>query len=415
MINTSHPGTTPLDTETASDLDSTTGQAGTIGDWAASLAKLLRVAFREVDTDRKRAKASIAKASSLLRVQIERSSFDPVHNRVYLEQDAEGQIRSDRLEIRCRRKDRREVWAKVSTSAAPGAGRLLLCLIAIDVTRRKQAAEALGDAQADLAHVARLATMGELAASIAHEINQPIGAIATPAAACLRWLERDKPDLDEAREGLIRVERAARRARDVVRGLTALAKRSGPQQSEVDMDNAIEEVLSFVRSEIIVHGITLHSDLHAGNRSVYGDRVQLQQVLLNLIMNGIEAMSATADLPRILSVSSELTATGGMLMTVEDTGAGLDPAIADHIFDGFFTTKPDGMGMGLSICRSIIEAHGGQIWASPCAPHGAIFQFILPALHEMELHVQHGQPCRQPHDETYPELTAHNRLRHAKS
>jgi len=356
MINTSHPETTPHDTETASDLDSAPGQAGTIGDWAASLAKLLRVAFREVDLDRERAKASIAKASLLLRVQIERSSFDPAHNRA-------------------------------------SAGRLLPSLIAIDVTRRKRAAEALGDAQADLAHVARLATMGELAASIAHEINQPISAIATQAAACLRWLERDKPDLDEAREGLVRVERDARRARDVVRGLTTLAKRSRPQQSVVDIDNAIEEVLSFVRSEIILHGITLHSDLHAGNRSVYGDRVQLQQVLLNLIMNSIEAMSATADLPRTLTLSSELTATGGMLMTVQDTGAGLDPAIADRIFYGFFTTKPNGMGMGLSICRSIIEAHGGQIWASPCAPHGAIFQFILPALHEMELHVQ---PYHQP-------------------
>ena len=358
MINTSHPGTAPHDTETASDLGSATGQAGTIGDWAASLAELLRVAFREVDTDRERAKASIAKASSLLRVQIERSSFDPA---------------------------------------------------------QEQAEKAIGDAQADLAHVARLATMGKLAASIAHEINQPISAIATQATACLRWLERDKPDLDEAREGLVRVERDARRARDVVRGLTALAKRSRPQQSEVDVDDAIEEVLSFVRSEIILHGITLHSDLHAGNRSVCGDRVQLQQVLLNLIMNSIQAMSATADLPRILSVSSELTATGGMLMTVEDTGAGLDPAIADRVFDGFFTTKPDGMGMGLSICRSIIEAHGGRIWTSPCAPHGAIFQFILPALHERELHVQHGQPYRQPHDETYPELTAYNRSWHAKS
>ena len=164
------------------------------------------------------------------------------------------------------------------------------------------------------------------------------------------------------------------------------------------MDNAIEEVLSFVRSEIIRHGITLHSDLHAGNRSVYGDRVQLQQVLLNLLMNSIEAMSATSDLPRILSVSSELTATGGMLMTVEDTGAGLDPAIADRIFEGFFTTKPNGMGMGLSICRSIIEAHGGEIWASPSVPKGAVFQFILPALHEVDLHAQPGQPYRQPHD-----------------
>jgi C4-dicarboxylate-specific signal transduction histidine kinase len=233
MINTSHQGTTPHDTETASDLDSATGQVGTIGDWAASLAKLLRVAFREVDTDRERAKASIAKASSLLRVQIERSSFDPA---------------------------------------------------------QKQAEEALGDAQADLAHVARLATMGELAASIAHEINQPMSAIATQATACLRWLERDKPDLDEAREGLVRVERDARRARDVMRGLTTLAKRSRPQQSEVDIDNAIDEVT--VRSEII-HGTLLAIPCWR----LHGDRVQLQQVLLNLIMGSIQAMSATAGLP----------------------------------------------------------------------------------------------------------------------
>jgi hypothetical protein len=193
MINASHPGTTPHDAETASDLDPATGQAGTIGAWAASLAKLLRVAFREVDTDRERAKASIAKASSLLRVQIERSSFDPAHNRLHLEQDAEGQIRSDRLENRRRREDRREVWAKVSTSAAPGAGRLLLCLIAIDITRRKQAAEALGDTQADLAHVARLAWELRAARSLARLLcNQGRPADTT---ACL------KPVYDRFTEG----------------------------------------------------------------------------------------------------------------------------------------------------------------------------------------------------------------------
>jgi hypothetical protein len=193
MINTSPRGTTPHDTETASDLDPATGQAGTIGDWAASLAKLLGVAFREVDTDRERAKASIAKASSLLRVQIERSSFDPAHNRLHLEQDAEGQIRSDRLENRRRREDRREVWAKVSASAAPGAGRLLLCLIAIDITRRKQAAEALGDTQADLAHVARLAWELRAATSLARLLcNQGRPADAT---ACL------KPVYDRFTEG----------------------------------------------------------------------------------------------------------------------------------------------------------------------------------------------------------------------
>ena len=245
-----------------------------------------------------------------------------------------------------------------------------------------------GSAPADLAHVARLATVGELAASIAHEINQPLGAIAVQATASLRWLQRDQPDLDKAREGLIRIERDALRAGAVVRGLATLVKRSGPQLSEVDMANAIEEVLTLVGGEMQHHDITLHSDIYTGNRPVYGDRVQLQQVLLNLIKNGMEAMSIRTDGPRILSVSSKPTATGGVLVTIADTGSGIDPAIGDHIFDAFVTTKPSGMGMGLSICRSIIEAHGGQIWASPCTPRGAIFQFILPALHEVELRVQ---------------------------
>jgi C4-dicarboxylate-specific signal transduction histidine kinase len=245
-----------------------------------------------------------------------------------------------------------------------------------------------GGTPADLAHVARLATMGELAASIAHEINQPLGAIAVQATASLRWLQRDQPDLEKVREGLVRIERDALRAGAVVRGLATLVKRSGPQLSDVDMADAIEEVLAIVSSEMKSLGITLHNDIHTGNRPVYGDRVQLQQVLLNLIKNGMEAMSITTDGPRILSVSSKPTATGGVLVTIADTGAGIDPAIGDHIFDAFVTTKSSGMGMGLSICRSIIEAHGGQIWASPSAPRGAIFQFILPALHEVELRVQ---------------------------
>jgi C4-dicarboxylate-specific signal transduction histidine kinase len=337
-MDTPHPGTPRHDPETApetaSDPEAATGRASAVGDWAASLANLLRAAFREVDTDRERAKASLAKASSLLRVQIE-LSFDPAddphpHGRPHGRRPAE---------------------------AAPDS------------------------AQADLAHVARLATMGELTASIAHEINQPLGAIATQATACLRWLERDKPDLARAREGLVLIEREARRAGDVVRGVRSLARRSDAQQSEVDLDNAIEEVLSLVRSEIGRHGVTLRSDLQVGNRRVHGNRVQLQQVLLNLVMNSIEAMSTTADRPRVLSVSSEPTAFGGILVTVEDSGAGLDPAIGDRIFNAFSTTKPNGMGMGLSISRSIIEAHGGRIWASPSAPQGAIFQFFLPALH----------------------------------
>ena len=249
-----------------------------------------------------------------------------------------------------------------------------------------------GNAQANVAHVARLATMGELAASIAHEINQPLGAIASQATACLRWLKRDKPSLDKVQEGLARIEREAMRAGAVVRGLATLVKRSGPQPSEVDVNSAIEEILPLICSEMRQHDVTLHCDLYPGNRPIYGDRVQLQQVLLNLMKNGIEAIGETADLPRVLSVSSKLTASGGVLVTVEDTGPGLDPAIGDRIFDAFVTTKPDGMGMGLSICRSIIEAHGGQIWASPRVPHGTFLQFILPALHEMEMRMQqHGR------------------------
>jgi signal transduction histidine kinase len=234
------------------------------------------------------------------------------------------------------------------------------------------------DAQPDRERAARLVMLGELTASIAHEVNQPLAAIAIQANACLRWLGRDAPDLRETREGLLRIERAAMRAVDVIRGLVALAKRSGPQLTEIDMNKAVEEVLTLARSEIRKHDIKLASNLSAELRPVHGDRVQLQQVLLNLIMNSIESLRATLDLPKVLSISSEPHEAGGVLVTVEDTGAGLEPAVGERIFDPLFTTKPDGMGMGLAICRSIIDAHGGRIWAEPRVPHGAVFRFILP-------------------------------------
>jgi C4-dicarboxylate-specific signal transduction histidine kinase len=237
---------------------------------------------------------------------------------------------------------------------------------------------------ADLAHLARLSTTGKLAASIAHEIKQPLAAITIQANACLLWLKRGNPDLDEVREGLARIEQAAMRAGDVIRALRTLAERSEPQPAEVDIDSAIEEVLTLARSEIRRHEITLHSDLDTRGRSVIGDRVQLQQVLLNLIMNSVEAMRATVALPRVLSVSTQLGETGDVLVTVEDTGPGIDPAIGHRIFDSLFTTKPDGLGMGLATCRSIIDAHGGRLWASPRAPHGTIFRFIVPGTDGME-------------------------------
>jgi signal transduction histidine kinase len=248
----------------------------------------------------------------------------------------------------------------------------------MDITERRRAEEALRDSQAELARVARLTTMGELAASLAHEINQPLAAIVTNGDAALRWLDRDKPDLEEARRTLLGIVRDGKRAGGVVRGLRALVKRSEPERIQFDINDAIDEMLALTRSELQRHGVVLHTNLSAGDRPVFGDRVQLQQVLLNLIMNGIEAMKAVPAQTRELTVSSALAEAGHVLVAIEDTGTGLDPTIAERIFEPFFTTKSDGLGMGLSICRSIVEAHGGRLWASPRTPHGTALRFIIP-------------------------------------
>ena len=234
-------------------------------------------------------------------------------------------------------------------------------------------------AQAELARVGRLTTMGELVVSIAHEVNQPLTGIVTNGDACLSWLNRDEPNLDEARDAVSSMVQDGKRAAQVIENLRALARRSRPQFARLDLNGAIQEILVLTRTELIQHNVALHADLANTDRSVFGDRVQLQQVMLNLIMNGIEAMSAVSR-PKVLTVSLERVESGAsVLVAVKDTGAGVDPAIADRIFESLFTTKPNGMGMGLSICRSIIKAHGGSFWASPNTPHGAIFQFTLPA------------------------------------
>jgi signal transduction histidine kinase len=248
----------------------------------------------------------------------------------------------------------------------------------MDITERRRAEEALRNAQAELIRVARLTTMGELLASIAHEINQPLAAVASSGSACLRWLNRDQPDLASAREAVSRIVRDAHRAGDVIHSLRALAQKSGPQLTRLDIRDAIEEVLALTHGELQQHGVVLHTDLAASAQPVLGDKVQLQQVLLNLIVNGIQTMTAVPDRRRELTVSGALVEPGRVQISVEDTGLGLDPAIAHRIFDPFFTTKPDGLGMGLSICRSIIAAHGGQLWASPRAPHGTAFHFTIP-------------------------------------
>ncbi len=248
----------------------------------------------------------------------------------------------------------------------------------VDITERKRGEEALRNAQADLTRVARLTTMGGLAASIAHEINQPLAAMITNGDACLRWLANDRPNLDEARQAAKRIVRDGHRSGDIIRSVRALAGKSEPEMTQLDINDAIREILVLTRSELHRHNVSLETALSGGLEPVMGDRVQLQQVILNLIMNGIEAMSAVMRQPRVLRVRCQLDGPGDLLIAVEDSGPGLAPETMDRLFDPFFTTKPSGMGMGLSICRSIVDAHGGRLWASPQSPWGAVFQFTVP-------------------------------------
>jgi PAS domain S-box-containing protein len=251
-------------------------------------------------------------------------------------------------------------------------------VITRDLTDFMLASEALRAAQADLAHVNRVATMGQLTASIAHEVNQPIAAAVINAQAALRWLGADPPDLDEARQALGRVVDNGGRAADVIDRIRALVAKAPPRTSRFDLNEAASDVIALTHSEALKHGVSVHTRLASDLPPVEGDRVQLQQVILNLIMNAIEAMSAD-DGARELRLSTEPDAAGGVLVAVRDSGPGLDPQSEAKLFDAFYTTKPEGMGMGLAICRSITEAHGGRLWASANKPRGAVFQLTLPA------------------------------------
>ena len=291
-----------------------------------------------------------------------------------------GQPYVQHREKRYLRKDGGVIWAEVDAFMAPVAGSApILADVAVDVTERKRTEEALRDARADLERMARLTTMGELTASIAHEINQPLAAIVIQSEAGLRFLDGDEPDVDEVRDSLSAIKRNGMRADDVIRGLRALARKAGPQLTRLDIDDVIRQVLVLVRSELLRHDVVLRTELAAGGRPVMGDCVQLQQVLLNLIMNGVEAMRGVTERARELAVLSTLEPSS-VLVAVKDTGTGLDPAVSERMFQPLFTTKPDGLGIGLSICRTIIEAHGGRLWGSPRSPHGAVFRFTLPEI-----------------------------------
>jgi PAS domain S-box-containing protein len=290
-----------------------------------------------------------------------------------------GQPYIQHREKRYRRKDGGVIWAEVDAFLAPVAGSApLLAGVAVDITERKRAEEALRDAQADLERMARLTTMGELTASIAHEINQPLAAIVTQSEAALRFLDRKEPDLDEVQDALSAIRQDGMRVGDVIRGLRALAGKSAPQLTKLDIDDVIREALALAGGELRRHDVVLRTELAAEDLPIMGDRVQLQQVLLNLTMNGVEAMKGVTERARELSISSRLAEPGSVLVAVEDTGTGLDPAVAERMFQPFFTTKPDGLGMGLAICRSIMEAHGGRLWISTRAPHGADVRFTIP-------------------------------------
>ena len=252
-------------------------------------------------------------------------------------------------------------------------------LVGRDQTNEMRAAEALRAAQADLAHANRVATMGQLTASIAHEVNQPIHAIALSAKAALRWLAADPPAKEEAHNALARVVHNASLAGEVLARIRNLVTKAPPRRESFALDEAIRDVLALTASEVDKTGVTVAPCLAADLPPVFGDRVQLQQVILNLVMNAIEAMSGTHEGPRRLCVRVEPHSEDGVLVQVADTGQGLASETARRLFEPFFTTKPHGMGMGLSICRSIVEAHGGKLSASPNEPRGTVFQFTLPA------------------------------------
>jgi PAS domain S-box-containing protein len=247
----------------------------------------------------------------------------------------------------------------------------------LDLTDQKRAEESLRKTQSELAHVTRVMTMGELAASIAHEVNQPLAAIVANGSACLRWLMGDSPNLGEARETAQRIIRDGKRASDIISRIRGLVRKTDPEKTPLDINQAVREVINLTQSEAVGKGVALRTELASELPFVLGDRVQLQQVILNLVMNAIEAMNTVADRPREMLIRSSQHESDQLLVAVQDSGIGIDSQNLGKIFDHFYTTKSQGMGMGLAISRSIVQSHGGQLWAVPNDGPGATFQFTL--------------------------------------
>jgi PAS domain S-box-containing protein len=286
-------------------------------------------------------------------------------------------------ELRKIRKDGEMLWVRQTVKAMVIKNRPVFLTACEDITEGKRAEEALRETQMQLAHANRVATMGQLTASIAHEVNQPIAATLTNAQAALRWLSAEPPNLDEVRQALSRIVRDSDRAAAVVQRIRNLSKKATPRDERVDINAAIREVIELTRSEAMKKGVSVRTDLVEGLPLIPGDRVEVQQVILNLILNAVEAMSEISEGSRELLISAGTTESGDVLVAVRDSGPGLAPAAHENLFKAFHTTKPNGLGLGLSICRSIIEGHRGRLWASANAPRGAVLQFTLPAHPDM--------------------------------
>jgi PAS domain S-box-containing protein len=250
--------------------------------------------------------------------------------------------------------------------------------VARDITATKRVEAELQRAQSDLARVTRVTTLGELTAAIAHEVNQPLAGLVSSGNACLRWLAADPPNLDAARQSVERMVSAGTRASEVITRIRALIAKSPPQQTMLNINDAIMEVVALIDRELQRNQVTLQVDLSHDVPPILGDRIQLQQVILNLMLNAIEAMSEVADRPRALSVSSTKDGQDEVLISVRDSGVGLEGVSPEQLFEAFYSTKAGGMGIGLAVSRTIVMAHGGRLWAAPNVPCGAVFQFTLP-------------------------------------
>lgn len=280
-------------------------------------------------------------------------------------------------ESRYRRKDGSVFPVEIRMREFHQGGQRQIISLSHDITERKRAAETFREMQSELTHANRAAAMGQVAASVAHEMSQPIMAMLLNAEAALSWLDVQPPELADVRRALESVLADANRAGEVINWIRALIKKTPAPKESVDVNKAILDVLTIARSELLRHGISLHTELAGGLPLVEGHRVQLQQVVLNLILNAIEAMSGLDEGKRELRISTTTDASSAVLVAIRDNGPGLDPSVADRLFEPFTTTKPEGIGMGLAICETIIRAHGGRLWAAPNEPRGAAFHFTL--------------------------------------